>query len=127
MWPDDSGSWSFNPFTVDQSTLTPPPAIVSNAGDAMTQSQTGVSQGWGWLNDTLKQTVNAVAQIGVAKWAAGNGVGLSTTQPVQVQDPRTGALMTATYTGAGQQQQQQGSGLMTLALVAGVIWLATRK
>lgn len=118
-------TWETSPF-LDTSTTTPPPAIVSSAGDALTQAQTGVSEGWGWLNDTLKNTINAVAQIGVAKYAAGNGVAVATTTPVQVQDPRTGAMVPAVGY-VPQVPQQQSSGLMTLALVAGVIWLATRK
>lgn len=117
--------WGTSP-TLDTSTWTPPPAIISNAGDALTQAQTGVSQGWDWANDLLKNTMTAVTQIGVAKYAAKNGVAVTATTPVtSVQDPRTGQLVPAAY--STNVPQQQGSGLMTLALVAGVVWLATRK
>ena len=111
---------------VDQSTRTPPPAIVSNAGDALTQAQTGVSQGWGWLNNTVQNTVNAVAQIGVAKYAARNGVALQATAPLPVQDPRTGELVT-TSGYYGQVTPSKGPGLMTILLVAAAVLLVVRK
>lgn len=118
--------WETSP-TLDTSTQTPPPAIVSTAGDALTQAQTGVSEGWGWLNTTLQRTIDAVAQIGVAKYAAKNGVAVTATAPLAVQDPRTGQLVQSTgYVGAIP-QQQQGPGLLTLGLVAAVIFLVTRK
>lgn len=115
-------------LSVDTSTATPPPAIISTAGDAMTQAQTGVSQGWDWFNSTLQNTVDAVAKIGVAKYAARNGVALQATTPLQQQNPTTGQLFSPAPTySPSMPQQQQGPGLMTVLLIGAVAYLALKK